>query len=38
VGSSALSRAAKQGHSETVGLLLDRKAEIDAADDEIPFS
>jgi len=32
VGLSALSRAAKAGHTETVGLLLNRKAEIDAAD------
>ena len=32
VGRSALSRAAKEGHTETVGLLLDRKAEIGAAD------
>ena len=32
VGRSALSGAAKEGRTETVGLLLDRKAEIDAAD------
>ncbi len=32
VGRSALSRAAKAGHTETVELLLNRKAEIDAVD------